>query len=69
MENLEMNNIVSTTKNSLGGLSNRLEIIDLNSDAPIIILNVTDPITIIKDIIRMGKPSKIQLNAVCKKPT
>lgn len=69
MENLEMNNIVSTTKNSLGGLSNRLEIIDLNSDAPIIILNVTDLITIIKDIIRMGKPSKTQLNAACKKPT
>lgn len=69
MENLDINNIISTTKNSLDGLSNRLETIDLNSDAPTIILNLTDLITIIKDIIGMGKPSKTQLNAAYKKPT
>ena len=66
MENLDKK--YKHSKHSLNGLNKRLEIIDLNSNAPIIILNVTSLITIIRDMNRMSKQSKTQLRAAYKKP-
>lgn len=48
MENLELKTTVTKIKSSLDELSNRLEMIILNSDASVIILNITGLITKIK---------------------
>lgn len=48
MKNLEMKNTSVKIKILLDGLSSRKEMMDLNSNVPIIILNVTGLITVIK---------------------
>lgn len=48
MENLKMKNTLTKIKISLDELSSRLEMMHLNSGRPIIILNVTGLITVIK---------------------